>query len=288
MAEYNRFVSYIYFYKNEKRMSNVGYVKVLANGHVVKLNMKISGVSSSNPVFKVKFLLNDGSRLPLGEAGLKGSIITFYGEYNIDNIKDSNRSFKESAGVIIENTDDDALFASVWIEHEDEQCIFARKPLKDITKNKDEIEAEVPAVETSVHPAALEEETLEAKEYMPVEAASYSGIFDEYVNCDFVDAFNDDEFYDCIDIGPETLDKLPENMRGIKNNSFLMHGYVQYHHLLLARVEGSENAFFIGVPGVLTKSENAMASMYGFSKFKSSHRSDVHMCCFGYWYVIVK
>lgn len=296
MAEYNRFVSYIYFYKNKERMANVGFVKVLASDKTVKLNVKVSGVSSTNPLFKVKFLLNDGSRLPLGETNLRGSTITFYGEYDIDNIEDSSKSFKESAGLIIENTDDDALFASVWIEHEDEQCIFARQSFvvdnsytKEVKEeDKQELKTEDEAYEIKEQDIHTEFEEDGNEELYEEKHLPKIGIFEEYENCDFVDAFNDDEFYDCIDIGPDVLNKLPEHMRGIRNNSFLMHGYVQYHHLLLARVEGNENAFFIGVPGVLTKSENAMAAMYGFTKFKSSHRSDVHICGFGYWYFIVK
>ena len=112
--------------------------------------------------------------------------------------------------------------------------------------------------------------------------------FDAFSTYDIVDVFNDDEFYDCIEIVPDDLDKLSNACKILKNNSFLMHGYARFHHLLLGKVYGDERMIFLGVPGVLTRSENGIANMYGFHKFKSSHRSDTHMCCFGYWYILLQ
>ena len=107
-----------------------------------------------------------------------------------------------------------------------------------------------------------------------------------YSKADYVDAFDDDYFYDCIEVTPQMLSRLPLKDKEIINNSFLIHGYYNFHHLLFGRVCDIENNtnYFIGVPGMYCNRERYMASMFGFSNFKKSHRSDYNNPYFGYWY----
>ena len=107
-----------------------------------------------------------------------------------------------------------------------------------------------------------------------------------YSKADYVDAFDDDYFYDCIEVTPQMLSRLPLKDKEIINNSFLIHGYYNFHHLLFGRVCDNENNtnYFIGVPGMYCNRERYVASMFGFSNFKKSHRSDYNNPYFGYWY----
>ena len=107
-----------------------------------------------------------------------------------------------------------------------------------------------------------------------------------YSKADYVDAFDDDYFYDCIEVTPQMLSRLPLKDKEIINNSFLIHGYYNFHHLLFGRVCDNENNtnYFIGVPGMYCNRERYMASMFGFSNFTKSHRSDYNNPYFGYWY----
>ena len=107
-----------------------------------------------------------------------------------------------------------------------------------------------------------------------------------YSKADYVDAFDDDYFYDCIEVTPQMLSRLPLKDKEIINNSFLIHGYYNFHHLLFGRVCDNENNtnYFIGVPGMYCNRERYMASMFGFNNFKKSHRSDYSNPYFGYWY----
>lgn len=107
-----------------------------------------------------------------------------------------------------------------------------------------------------------------------------------YSKADYVDAFDDDYFYDCIEVTPQMLSRLTLKDKEIINNSFLIHGYYNFHHLLFGRVCDNENNtnYFIGVPGMYCNRERYMASMFGFSNFKKSHRSDYNNPYFGYWY----
>ena len=107
-----------------------------------------------------------------------------------------------------------------------------------------------------------------------------------FVNADFIDAFEDDCYYDCIEVTPEFLRTLPLHDINVVNNSFLMHGYYNFKHILLGKVcENANNTkYFIGVPGAYCNRERVMASMFGFNNFKKSHRSDYRNPYFGYWY----
>ena len=107
-----------------------------------------------------------------------------------------------------------------------------------------------------------------------------------FVNRDFIDAFEDDYFYDCVEVTPELLKQLPIEDDAVVNNSFLVHGYYNFKHILFGKVCENDNntRYFIGVPGMYCNRERFMASMFGFCNFKKSHRSDYANPYFGYWY----
>lgn len=107
-----------------------------------------------------------------------------------------------------------------------------------------------------------------------------------FINRDFIDAFEDDYFYDCVEVTPELLKQLPIEDEAVVNNSFLVHGYYNFKHILFGKVCENDNntRYFIGVPGMYCNRERFMASMFGFCNFKKSHRSDYSNPYFGYWY----
>ena len=106
-----------------------------------------------------------------------------------------------------------------------------------------------------------------------------------FINRDFIDAFEDDYFYDCVEVTPELLKQLPIEDDAVVNNSFLVHGYYNFKHILFGKVCENDNntRYFIGVPGMYCNRERFMASMFGFCNFKKSHRSDYSNPYFGYW-----
>ena len=107
-----------------------------------------------------------------------------------------------------------------------------------------------------------------------------------FLRADYIDAFDDDYFYDCIEVSPEKLKCLNQNEIDIAGNSFLLHGYYNFRHILFGRVRDNldNTKYFIGVPGMYCNRERYMASMFGFNNFKKSHRSDYANPYFGYWY----
>lgn len=62
---------------------------------------------------------------------------------------------------------------------------------------------------------------------------------------------------------------LPKSNWHLCSNSFLIHGFFNYHYLILKTVgEGSGKVCYLGVPGIYEQPERMMATMFGFPEFE--------------------
>lgn len=100
--------------------------------------------------------------------------------------------------------------------------------------------------------------------------------------------FEDDEMTDCVRIEPQDIGRLPMESWVLANNSFLLHSYYSYRHLLLARrVHNSGFEYVLCAPGICQNREQFMAAMFGFSDFKPARNVEDKNGEFGYWYMPV-
>lgn len=84
------------------------------------------------------------------------------------------------------------------------------------------------------------------------------------------------------------LSRLPRKEWRLANNSFLLHGFYNYHHLLY--IEEGENVW-IGVPGIYHEKEQVAANAFGFTEFRRLVDVDIELeenekntyDDFGYW-----
>ena len=98
--------------------------------------------------------------------------------------------------------------------------------------------------------------------------------------------FEDDEIDACVRIEPGDIGLFPIENWVLGNNSFLLHGYYNFRHLIFAKrkvLDGEE--YILGVPGVFQNREKFMAKMFGFSQFKCSRNVEQKTGEFGYWYL---
>ena len=84
--------------------------------------------------------------------------------------------------------------------------------------------------------------------------------------------------WEVMQIQPQDIGLLPRETWIFGNNSFLLHGYYQYRHLILARLGGT---CILGVPGLNHNSEKFMAAMFGFENYLPAGE-------YGYWYTEIK
>ena len=84
------------------------------------------------------------------------------------------------------------------------------------------------------------------------------------------------------------LTRLPKKFWTLANNSFLLHGYHNYGHLLLVEEEGH---VWLGVPGIYDPREARAAELFGFPQFTRSHAEELELseeerndsADFGHW-----
>ena len=84
------------------------------------------------------------------------------------------------------------------------------------------------------------------------------------------------------------LSRLPRREWRIANNSFLLHGFYNYHHLLYIE---EDDKVWIGVPGIFHEKEQEAARAFGFPEFRRLLNDEIQLEedekntyeDFGYW-----
>jgi hypothetical protein len=100
--------------------------------------------------------------------------------------------------------------------------------------------------------------------------------------------FEDNEILICAKIEPKDIGLLPKELCALSNNSFLIHGYYCYHHLIFAKMKDRSGCrYILGVPGIYHNREMFMAKMFGFDGFKPIRKRELRQGDFGYWYTSV-
>lgn len=84
------------------------------------------------------------------------------------------------------------------------------------------------------------------------------------------------------------LTRLPRKFWSLANNSFLLHGYHNYGHLLLVEEKGH---MWLGIPGIYDPREARAAELFGFPQFTRSYAKELDLdeeerndsADFGHW-----
>ncbi len=88
-----------------------------------------------------------------------------------------------------------------------------------------------------------------------------------------------------LSIEPKDFVILQASYQKLVNNSFLLHGFYNYRHLILgpdkSLREEQEYSFYLGVPGTYFEREKMVAVMFGFEGFECS--GPVEIGKFGYY-----
>ncbi len=95
-----------------------------------------------------------------------------------------------------------------------------------------------------------------------------------------VQPFRNSQVVDCLRISPRELGIFCQKDPAIGRNTFLLHGYYHFRHLLLIRCE--DNSYRLAVPGYYSLQEQRTAVFYGFPYFMENReqRGRVKQ---GYW-----
>ncbi len=98
--------------------------------------------------------------------------------------------------------------------------------------------------------------------------------------------FRDEREY--LSLRPEDFVVLRSDAYRLSHNSFLLHGYYNYEHLILTQMSvNGTNRYYIGVPGNFYEKEKQVAIMFGFESFEC-RQEPAQEGDFGYYMIRVE
>lgn len=265
--------------------------------------------------------------LPLCPLKVKNSVGDCQTVISSDKVLDSDLPFSMISGIIITISpsrllgtewDDLPILPSLFqteAEANDRKNISAAD-LTPVTEPEPEKE---PAMEeTTLEETAVEETTAEepvVEEAAVKEAATEEAATEEYapeepqtVKAASSTPSIESSITNYLLIDPAYIDHLSSEYSGLKQNNFLLHGYDSYRHLILAKwlvstpglsaadtdagqnspeVEDLDIFYQLGVPGIYSDREKAIAEKFGFAEFKTTKGTPLRYGDFGYWLVPV-
>lgn len=267
-------IRYLYEYEDGKRVRNVGFIK--AEKSIEQCAIQIHGKSldfgREKKLEVLVFYVQDGKGkgIPQGVMEDAAPVVNYILKFDSEDVGGSE-VFEKIAGIVLQNASG-KMYAAMW-EEEDIDIGHLSVKAEEVQEPEKESaeEAEKPAepvresliehVEKLVEQQELQEEI---EEYIPPKTRTYEKI------------------------QRQDLAKLPRAQWHLANNSFLLHGFYNYHHLLY--IEEGEHRW-IGVPGIYHEKEQIAAKAFGFPQFHRITDTDVELSSeekntfddFGYW-----
>lgn len=114
--------------------------------------------------------------------------------------------------------------------------------------------------------------SMEAAETIHMDSAILSDKWQQLMQVyPVVHPYEDERQY--VSIEPKDFVIMSGDYQHLANNSFLLHGFYNYRHIILGKEKDAADAsgsFYLGVPGVYYEREKMVALMFGFEAFECS------------------
>jgi len=344
MAEYKRWMAYLYNYENGFKKNCVGTARIERRGNEAKTTVSIQVPSLMNEALKNFYYIRtpEGVRgISAGEYTTNGSNGNWQISMNADDMGGSGLELERMDGYLI-CRDSMKYFASAWddkpllptevyellqslesernqpmqpdrielpVEETENQEDDIRPDDIGLTENKeseqdngqtvrqasdvergweetDGVITEDAAVteEWMIGNAVsdnLEKELQKEIEAMTVQSNSAERIFEL---CPVIWPFAEPWAERCVKLELEDIGLLPAEHWQLTTNSFLMHSYYGYRHLVLARVkDGARYRYELLVPGIYNEREKEIAGLFGFDEFRNTKSRPIAVGEYGYW-----
>lgn len=248
-----RFIRYLYEYEQDKRLRNVGFVKAEQGDRECVLHIHGKGLDlqEEKSLRVYLFFTEEGACFGIwqGDAQNVNPAIN-YRLYYTDQDVGGKEQFARIGGVILEAAGG-RKFAAVW---DDEAVNIGGMRVYTEERREQEIPAGEEADEQEI-PAG---EEADEQEIPAGEEADAQEQDMEVADQDRLGGFL------CTKIQRKDLARLPRCEWKLSNNSFLLHGYYNYHHLVF--LDDGE-WLRVGVPGIYHPKEQKAAEAFGFSEF---------------------
>mgnify|MGYP004500207273 FL=1 len=307
-----RFITYMYAYENRTKGRNVGFVKVECRKDTCALEIHIRNLGRFSGKCRTYLLMDENV------IGVElGTMIISYGQgqaiyyFDRNDIEQSGYRLEQVKAVRVECGSQEFL-ASCWSEEAGNwiaQDISAFTKSEDVQERKNNVQMGMPQFDSGHYNMAggsmeqldnMAEQNTNGKQnnnmphnsvYNPARANqqesnaqfnpgyynSESGNLSQLENTASQSPQSQIDRIDLADIR-----RLFPTKQYYANNSFVIHGFMNYSHLI---VKTEDNKKYLGVPGIYEKPEEMMAKLFGFTEFvdEKTHSESQTEGAFGYW-----
>lgn len=267
-----RFICYLYEYQEGRRIRNIGFCKVESSedGCTVSIHGKGWGMNSPKKLSLYLFWRENGKCLGVyqGELGNVSPALNYRLSYTEEDVGSKAR-YDRVEGIILCG-ENGPRYAAVWTDEAVDISRMEPAGKEEMTKEKEEQPEEPVPEENEPEPFYFDEEEEDSKPEIAEQECQ--------TTCRFR----------CTKIQRQDLSRLIRREWQLANNSFLLHGYYNYHHL--AFLQEGEN-LYLGVPGVYSEKERRAAQAFGFPGFVNYEEEMLDLpegekedrADFGYW-----
>lgn len=307
-----RFITYMYAYENRTKGRNVGFVKVECRKDTCALEIHIRNLGRFSGKCRTYLLMDENV------IGVElGTMIISYGQgqaiyyFERNDIEQSGYRLEQVKAVRVECGSQEFL-ASCWSEEAGNwiaQDISAFMRSEDVQERKNNVQMGMPQFDSghynmaggsmeqldnmadqntngkqnnnmphnSVYNPARANQQESNAQFNPGYYNSESGNLSQLEN---TASQSPQPQIDRIDLAD--IRRLFPTKQYYANNSFVIHGFMNYSHLI---VKTEDNKKYLGVPGIYEKPEEMMAKLFGFTEFvdEKTHSESQTEGAFGYW-----
>ena len=286
-------IVYLDYYERGEKIKSGGFVKWEIRNGVCRIQLVVKGLYPSDTLGTQIEFISEKEYVPAVPFSLKYGSGEYIASFNAENMAGRGLSYHQCGGLRIKVSDNRYILGE-WeqkekrriveektVEIEEEIAVEIAEEIelpKEIELSKDvkhvqEMESEIvsleliPTVQAEMAPKPL-----------VLSADKWEQLHKVYP---IIRPFEDNREY--LSITPRDFIVFTRKYQKLVHNSFMLHGYYNYGHLVLTKVgTGGEESYFMGVPGVYYEQEKEAASMFGFEGFEAANK-EVTDGGFGYY-----
>lgn len=291
-----RFITYMYAYENRTKGRNVGFVKVECRKDTCALEIHIRNLGRFSGKCRTYLLMDENV------IGVElGTMIISYGQgqaiyyFDRNDIEQSGYRLEQVKAVRVECGSQEFLAscwseeAGNWIAQDISAFMKSENMQADNVVNSNMAQLNNAADQNtngkqnnnmphnSVYNPARANQQESNAQFNPGCYNSESGNLSQLEN---TASQSPQPQIDRIDLAD--IRRLFPTKQYYANNSFVIHGFMNYSHLIVKTEDGKK---YLGVPGIYEKPEEMMAKLFGFTEFvdEKTHSESQSEGAFGYW-----
>lgn len=291
-----RFITYMYAYENRTKGRNVGFVKVECRKDTCALEIHIRNLGRFSGKCRTYLLMDENV------IGVElGTMIISYGQgqaiyyFDRNDIEQSGYRLEQVKAVRVECGSQEFLAscwseeAGNWIAQDISAFMKSENMQADNVVNSNMAQLNNVAdpntngkqnnnmPHNSVYNPARANQQESSTQFNPGYYNSESGNLSQLEN---TASQSPQPQIDRIDLAD--IRRLFPTKQYYANNSFVIHGFMNYSHLIVKTEDGKK---YLGVPGIYEKPEEMMAKLFGFTEFvdEKTHSESQTEGAFGYW-----